>query len=380
MLKKPYKGDENYIFISYAHKDIKDVRSLIEQLQDNGFNVWYDEGIDPGTEWDENIASHIKDCSYFIAYMTNNYLESQNCRDEINYARDLDKERLLIYGEDVELPEGMKMRLGRLQAIYKNKYSNEKDFLGKVFETRGLDACRSSSCGQRAQTAAEAPASAGAGERPPEKKGPNLKVILIAAAVLIAAVIGFFALSNKGATDGPYNRTEVQNGALGDKPAINYVEGEQEFLFSKEAVNNGAAYQGDDVVIQGEKGFWILAQVKNDNPDSTVIAEDVRIKFEINKVSDTEYEVSAYLTSSNAEPYKLEDTIRFTSSEKFDLQYVTGSSQVYSHFVDGSQQNTMRADGDAVYGDGVLLGYDTTDGKIPGGEHVTISIEVRVVR
>ena len=359
MLKKPYKGDENYIFISYAHKDIKDVRSLIEQLQDNGFNVWYDEGIDPGTEWDENIASHIKDCSYFIAYMTNNYLESQNCRDEINYARDLDKERLLIYGEDVELPEGMKMRLGRLQAIYKNKYSNEKE---------------------RAQTAAEAPASAGAGERPPEKKGPNLKVILIAAAVLIAAVIGFFALSNKGATDGPYNRTEVQNGALGDKPAINYVEGEQEFLFSKEAVNNGAAYQGDDVVIQGEKGFWILAQVKNDNPDSTVIAEDVRIKFEINKVSDTEYEVSAYLTSSNAEPYKLEDTIRFTSSEKFDLQYVTGSSQVYSHFVDGSQQNTMRADGDAVYGDGVLLGYDTTDGKIPGGEHVTISIEVRVVR
>ena len=70
MLKKPYKGDENYIFISYSHKDIKDVRSLIEQLQDNGFNVWYDEGIDPGTEWDENIASHIKDCSYFIAYMT----------------------------------------------------------------------------------------------------------------------------------------------------------------------------------------------------------------------------------------------------------------------------------------------------------------------
>jgi hypothetical protein len=172
----------------------------------------------------------------------------------------------------------------------------------------------------------------------------------------------------------------VQNGALGDKPAINYVEGEQEFLFSKEAVNNGAAYQGDDVVIQGEKGFWILAQVRNDNPDDTVIAEDVRIKFEINKVSDTEYEVSAYLTSSNAEPYKLEDSIRFTSPEKFDLQYVTGSSQVYSHFVDGSQQNTMSADGDAVYGDGVLLGYDTTDGKIPGGEDVTISIEVRVVR
>ena len=48
MAAKPYKGSDNYIFISYAHKDIEEVLSFIERLQAEGFNVWFDEGIDPG--------------------------------------------------------------------------------------------------------------------------------------------------------------------------------------------------------------------------------------------------------------------------------------------------------------------------------------------
>ena len=68
MAAKPYKGNDNYIFISYAHKDIEEVLSFIERLQAEGFNVWFDEGIDPGTEWDDNIASHIEGCSFFVAF------------------------------------------------------------------------------------------------------------------------------------------------------------------------------------------------------------------------------------------------------------------------------------------------------------------------
>ena len=139
---KPYDGKDNYIFMSYSHRDNDAVHAFVEQLQTHGYNVWFDEGIDPGTEWDENIADHIENCSYFIAYITDNYIASQNCRDEINFARDLDKDRLLIYGEDVELPKGMKMRMNRLQAIYRHKYSKEKEFYDKVFRAHGIDRCR----------------------------------------------------------------------------------------------------------------------------------------------------------------------------------------------------------------------------------------------
>lgn len=70
----------------------------------NQYRIWYGEGIDPGTEWDENIAEHVENCGYFIALLSKAYMESSNCKDELNYARELEKPRLLVYLEDVQLP------------------------------------------------------------------------------------------------------------------------------------------------------------------------------------------------------------------------------------------------------------------------------------
>ena len=137
---KPYKGEEKYIFISYAHKDYDKIKDIIADMCDNGYRVWFDEAIDPGTEWDENIAEHIKKAHCVIAFISKNYLDSENCKDEINYARDLQKERLLIYIEDVNLPSGMAMRMNRLQAI--KKYSNsDSDFFEKLYEVEFIAKC-----------------------------------------------------------------------------------------------------------------------------------------------------------------------------------------------------------------------------------------------
>lgn len=137
----PYRGNNPYIFISYSHKDSDSVFEIISQLQMNQYRVWYDEGIDPGTEWDENIAEHVENCGYFIAFLSKSYLNSSNCKDELNYARDLEKPRLLVYLEDVQLPGGMKMRMSRLQAIHKYKYGSIEQFIEKLIDTNGLDVC-----------------------------------------------------------------------------------------------------------------------------------------------------------------------------------------------------------------------------------------------
>lgn len=138
----PYRGyDAPYIFVSYAHKDGNKASEVIEKLQMEQYRVWYDEGIDPGTEWDENIAEHIENCEYFIALLSREYLESSNCKDELNFARELEKPRLLIYLEDIQLPGGMRMRLSRLQAIHKYKYRSMELFFEKLAETQGLEKC-----------------------------------------------------------------------------------------------------------------------------------------------------------------------------------------------------------------------------------------------
>ncbi len=130
---RPYKGSEKYIFISYAHRDGKLVHSILERLQSEGYRFWFDEGIDPGNEWDETIATYINNCDYFIAFISENYLASNNCKDELNFARDLDKKRFLIYLEDVSLPIGMAMRLNRIQSIFYHKYQDLENFYATLF-------------------------------------------------------------------------------------------------------------------------------------------------------------------------------------------------------------------------------------------------------
>ena len=132
----PYRGAEPYIFISYAHRDADRVWPIVAKLQLDGYRVWYDEGIDPGTEWDENIASHVTGCGYFLAFLSENYLRSDNCKDELNFARDLGKKQVLIYLEDVELPAGISLRFGRLQ----NFRADRPGFMGRLYEAEGIQA------------------------------------------------------------------------------------------------------------------------------------------------------------------------------------------------------------------------------------------------
>lgn len=138
---KPYDGSEPYIFISYSHKDMEKVFGIIRKLQDEGYRIWYDEGIDPATEWDENIAQHIINSGCLIAFISDNYIASNNCKDEINFARDLDKPRLLIYIGQTKLPAGMAMRLMRIQAIHEYKYEDKSDFYKKLLEATVIRDC-----------------------------------------------------------------------------------------------------------------------------------------------------------------------------------------------------------------------------------------------
>ena len=136
-----YMGDQPYIFVSYSHKDCERVWPIILKLQAEGFRIWYDDGISPGTEWDANIATHIRKCAFFAAFISRNYLESENCKDELSFVRELGKNRVLIYLEEVVLPDELQMRLGRLQAIYWNR-DGEKKAYKKFMQSPGVNVCK----------------------------------------------------------------------------------------------------------------------------------------------------------------------------------------------------------------------------------------------
>lgn len=135
---KPYEGDEAYTFISYSHKDKALVFPILERMAEDGYNIWYDEGIDPGSEWPETIANHLDNCSSFIAFISNNSLSSANCRREINFALKKNKPFISIVLEEVEMSLGMDMQLSANQSIFKHLFENEEDFFAKLYEAKFL--------------------------------------------------------------------------------------------------------------------------------------------------------------------------------------------------------------------------------------------------
>ncbi len=137
---QPYDGRDPYIFISYAHRNRDEVLEIIGRMQAEGCRVWYNEGIDPGAEEAEHIAEQVADCGYFIAFLSPEYLESADCLDELIFARDKEKNRLLVYLSNVVLPDGISMRINRLQAIHKYAYGQE-EFYERLFQAKGLRSC-----------------------------------------------------------------------------------------------------------------------------------------------------------------------------------------------------------------------------------------------
>ena len=136
---KPYEGQEAYIFISYCHKDRASVFPIIEQLARDGYRVWYDEGIDPGSEWPEIIASHLNGSAACVAFITENAVNSHNCKREINFALLKKKPFISVILEPVQMSMGMEMQLAATQAIFKYTLESEKEFYKKLYAARMLE-------------------------------------------------------------------------------------------------------------------------------------------------------------------------------------------------------------------------------------------------
>lgn len=111
-MKKPfpaYRGDEPYVFISYAHADEGLVVEEISWLHDLGIHIWYDEGIEPGSEWREDLAQAIRNADLFILLTTPNAVASENCRKEVNFALDIQCPVLALHLTPTKLPDGLRL-------------------------------------------------------------------------------------------------------------------------------------------------------------------------------------------------------------------------------------------------------------------------------
>lgn len=205
---KPYEGSEPYIFISYAHADAPAVMEIICNMHDRGYRIWYDEGIEVGSEWTECIASHLYDAHLVLAFITPAYLASDNCRKEIHYALTKKKKTINIFLEETQLSPGMEMQLGNIFALMKYTFPSEEYFYDKLYTAPLL---RSEAFSEADATPPDVPepepnaapkqekkAPKAKTEKPPQRKKKAGKIIAACVAVVLlgcviaAGIVGHF--------------------------------------------------------------------------------------------------------------------------------------------------------------------------------------------
>lgn len=131
---RSYSGNEKYIFISYRHTDIDIVKRIVADMQSRGYRIWWDEGIKPSEDFTEVIANRLKDSDVLFSFLSEGYLTSDFCLDELNYGIKNHKKIVPIKMDDVELPSGIDLRLIRIHMIFMKNYSSEKDLVDYLCE------------------------------------------------------------------------------------------------------------------------------------------------------------------------------------------------------------------------------------------------------
>ena len=119
MVERPrgHDPDRPHFFVCYSHRDHNAVFTELFALEQAGLNFWFDEGMDPGSEWPAELATAISTCKGLLFFVSPASVASRNCRNEVQYARDHNKPIVAVYLEDTPLPPALQLTLATTHAL-----------------------------------------------------------------------------------------------------------------------------------------------------------------------------------------------------------------------------------------------------------------------
>ncbi len=149
-------------------------------------------------------------------------------------------------------------------------------------------------------------------------------------------------------------------------------------------------WQGNNITVEDGKTYVIRLYVHNNNPNGEdAVAENTRVKFSIPNGTSKQVQVNGFINSSNATPSEYWDYVNFNSEIPFHLDYVYGSALVNNNktqaeaaaggYLDNAGWKLSDDIVKAASTDGVLIGSDALDGRVPGcydyANYVTIQVK-----
>ena len=121
-----YSGSKPYAFISYAHADKVVVYNAMRHFHDAKLNLWYDDGIPPAEEWQNEIAQKIMGSDMFAVFLSPSACASSHVNREIQFALSENKPMLPIFLEEISLTPSLKLCLQQFQSCFYYKIGWQK--------------------------------------------------------------------------------------------------------------------------------------------------------------------------------------------------------------------------------------------------------------
>lgn len=104
------------LFISYAHKDTKKVQPVAHELSKLGFDVWIDsQDLQGGQMWSEKITRAIRECHYYILFISRASMKSDDVRREVDLAYSSKRTMILVRLDPTQIPAEMAYQTSGVQ-------------------------------------------------------------------------------------------------------------------------------------------------------------------------------------------------------------------------------------------------------------------------
>ena len=126
----PYKGTQNYVFVSYSHKDEKQILPILSSLQRDGYRIWYDEGIHTGKNWRILLGERLQGCTDFLLFSSANSAASERVHEEIIGAQMCECNPIVIRMDEAKFPFGYEIYLQKFQ----NAHISDDDLTQRIKE------------------------------------------------------------------------------------------------------------------------------------------------------------------------------------------------------------------------------------------------------
>jgi len=107
-----------YIFVCYSHDDRDTVLEQIRWLKSQGFSVWFDEAIEAGSRWSDDLARAVEGCAAFLYFVSPRSVSSRHCLDEVHFALECSRPIVPVEIAPATLTPGLKLSLGGTHRLF----------------------------------------------------------------------------------------------------------------------------------------------------------------------------------------------------------------------------------------------------------------------